>query len=47
MKALQVSRKVARLGIARMVSALSPAAAARIGPIELVNIDPPAPLGEG
>ncbi|MEI7753644.1 MAG: zinc-binding dehydrogenase [Actinomycetota bacterium] len=47
MKALQVSRKVARLGIARMVSALSPAAAARIGPIELVNIDPPAPLGDG
>ncbi|MUH51700.1 MAG: alcohol dehydrogenase catalytic domain-containing protein, partial [Actinobacteria bacterium] len=47
MKALQVSRKVARLGLARMVSALSPAAAARIGPIELVNIDPPESLGEG
>ena len=47
MKALQVSRKVARLGLARMVSALSPAAAARIGPIELVNIDPPESLGDG
>ncbi len=47
MKALQVSRKVARLGLARMVSALSSAAAARIGPIELVNIDPPESLGDG
>ena len=47
MKALQVSRKVARLGLARMVSAISPSAAARIGPIELVNIDPPESLGEG
>ncbi len=47
MKALQVSRKVARLGLARMVCALSPAAAARIGPIELVNIDPPESLGDG
>ncbi len=47
MKALQVSRKVARLGLARMVSAISSSAAARIGPLELVNIDPPESLGEG
>ncbi len=47
MKALQISRKVARLGLARMVSALSASAAARVGPLELVNIDPPASLGEG
>ncbi len=47
MKALQVSRKVARLGLARMVSAISPSAAARIGPLELVTIDPPESLGEG
>ena len=47
MKALQVSRKVARLGLARMASAVSPAAAARIGPIKLVDIDPPKSLGAG
>ena len=32
MKALQVSRKVGRLGLARMVSAISPSAAAKIRP---------------
>ncbi len=47
MKALQVSRKVARLGMARMASAISPSAAAKIGPIKLVSIDPPDSLGEG
>ncbi len=47
MKALQVSRKIARLGLARMASAVSPSAAAKVGPIKLVSIDPPAPLGEG
>ena len=47
MKALQVSRKVGRLGMARMVSALSPAAAAKIGPIELVSLDPHTSLGDG
>ena len=47
MKALQVSRKVARLGLARMASAVSPSAAAKIGPIELVSIDPPTSLGDG
>jgi threonine dehydrogenase-like Zn-dependent dehydrogenase len=47
MKALQVSRNVARLGIARMASAISPSAAARVGPIKLVSVDPPEPLGAG
>ncbi len=47
MKALQVSRKVARLGLARMASAVSPSAAARVGPIKLVSLDPPELLGEG
>ncbi len=47
MHALQVSRHVARLGIARIASVLSPAAAAKLGPLELVSIDPPTPLGDG
>lgn len=47
MKALQVSRKVARLGLARMASAVSPSAAAKVGPIKLVSLDPPESLGDG
>ena len=47
MKALQVSRNVARLGLARVASAISPSAAARIGPIKLVSVDPPESLGAG
>lgn len=47
MKALQVSRKVARLGLARMASAVSSSAAAKVGPLKLVSIDPPDPLGAG
>ncbi|MCU1390226.1 MAG: putative oxidoreductase [Ilumatobacteraceae bacterium] len=47
MKALQVSRKVARLGLARMASAVSPSAAAKVGPIKLVTVDPPESLGDG
>ena len=42
MKALQVDRKLGRLGLARAMSVLSPGAAARIGPLEMVTIDPPA-----
>jgi len=45
MKALQVSRSVARLGLARIASAVSPSAAAKVGPIKLVSVDPPAVLG--
>ena len=47
MRALQVSRKVGRLGLARMASAVSPSAAAKVGPIKLVSVDPPALLGDG
>lgn len=41
MKALQVDRKLGRLGLARAMSVLSPGAAARVGPLEMVTIDPP------
>lgn len=47
MKALQVDRKLARIGLARMASAISPAAAAKFGPLSLVSVDPPSSLGEG
>ncbi|MGD9995953.1 MAG: zinc-binding dehydrogenase [Ilumatobacteraceae bacterium] len=46
MKALQVDRKVARIGAARLLSSLSPSAAARFGPLELVTLDPPDLPGE-
>jgi len=46
-KALQIDRKLGRLGVARMLSAISPAAAARFGPLEMVTIDPPALPGDG
>jgi len=41
MKALQVRRSVSRLGLARVASALAPAAAVRVGPLEYTNVDPP------
>jgi threonine dehydrogenase-like Zn-dependent dehydrogenase len=47
MRALQVSRKVGRLGLARIASAVSPSAAAKVGPIKLVSVDAPSSLGEG
>jgi len=47
MRALQVSRKVGRLGLARMASAVSSSAAAKVGPIKVVSVDPPALLGDG
>jgi len=47
MKALQISRSVGRLGLARMVSAISPVVATKIGPLELVSIDPPDLPGPG
>jgi threonine dehydrogenase-like Zn-dependent dehydrogenase len=46
-KALQISRSVGRLGLARMVSAISASAAAKVGPLELVSIEPPEPPGDG
>ena len=47
MKALEVRRSVARLGLARIAAAVSPATAARIGPLELRTVDPPEVPGPG
>jgi threonine dehydrogenase-like Zn-dependent dehydrogenase len=47
MKALRVQRSIARLGLARVASALAPAAAVRVGPLEYTNIDPPELPGPG
>src|SRR3954468_12211762 len=47
MKALQVKRSVGRLGLARVASALAPAAAVRIGPLEHVVVDDPELPGPG
>ena len=47
MKALQVDRTVTKLGVARLLSPFSPAAAAKFGPLDLVSIDPPALPGPG
>ena len=47
MKALQVRRSVARLGLARVASALAPATAVRVGPLEYANVDPPELPGPG
>ena len=42
MKALQIDRKLGRLGLARVLSAVAPATAAKAGPVELVRDEPPA-----
>jgi threonine dehydrogenase-like Zn-dependent dehydrogenase len=42
MKALQIDRKLGRIGLARVLSAVAPATAAKAGPLELVRADPPA-----
>ncbi len=47
MKALQIRRNVARLGMARMVAGISGATAARLGPLEYRTIDPPVLPGPG
>ncbi len=47
MKALQVKRSAARLGLARIASAIAPTAAAKIGPLEYASIDSPQLPGEG
>ena len=41
MKALQIDRKLGRLGLARMLASMAPATAAKAGPVELVRDDPP------
>ncbi len=47
MRALQVRRDIGRFGAARMLSAVSPAGAARVGPVEHRRIDDPPCPGEG
>jgi len=45
MRALQIRRKAVKLGLARIVSPVSPTMAAKIGPLELRSIDDPANPG--
>jgi threonine dehydrogenase-like Zn-dependent dehydrogenase len=47
MRALQVDKKIAKLGMARLLSSVSPSAATRVGPLDLVSIDPPPLPGPG
>jgi threonine dehydrogenase-like Zn-dependent dehydrogenase len=47
MRALRVQRSIARLGLARVASALAPSAAVRVGPLEYTNVDPPELPGPG
>ncbi len=47
MKALQVERSLPRFAAARAASALAPGRGARVGPLRLAEIDPPAPPGPG
>jgi threonine dehydrogenase-like Zn-dependent dehydrogenase len=46
-KALQVKRSPARFGLARIASAVAPATAARVGPLEYASVDAPSLPGEG
>ncbi len=47
MKALQIRRNAGKFGMARIASAVAPATAARIGPLEMRTIDDPECPGEG
>ena len=47
MKALRIDRSVGRFGAARILSAVSPAGATRVGPLEYRTIDDPDHPGEG
>lgn len=47
MKALQIRRSAAKFGLARVASAVAPAASARIGPLEYRSIDDPDCPGHG
>jgi threonine dehydrogenase-like Zn-dependent dehydrogenase len=46
-KALQIRRSAGRFGIARVASAVAPATAARVGPLEYRTIDDPPCPGDG
>ncbi len=45
MKALRVERSLPRFAAARVAGALAPGGGARVGPLRLVDVDPPAPPG--
>ena len=47
MKALEMRRSVARLGLARVASALGASAAVRVAPLEYRTVDPPDLPGDG
>lgn len=47
MRALQIRRSAAKFGMARIASAVAPAAGAKLGPLELRTIDDPPCPGEG
>ncbi len=47
MKALQVERSLPRFAAARAAGALAPGRGARVGPLRLADVDPPAPPGPG
>ncbi len=47
MKALRINRSVARFGMARIVSGVTPGGAARVGPLEYRSIDDPDRPGDG
>jgi threonine dehydrogenase-like Zn-dependent dehydrogenase len=47
MRALQVKRSAAKFGMARIASAFAPVTAAKIGPLEYTNVDPPELPGDG
>ena len=47
MRALRVQRRPAKFAVARVASAFGAGGAARIGPIDLVDVDPPALPGPG
>jgi threonine dehydrogenase-like Zn-dependent dehydrogenase len=46
-KALQIRRSVARLGLARVASAIGGGTAVRVGPLEYTTVDPPELPGPG
>jgi threonine dehydrogenase-like Zn-dependent dehydrogenase len=46
-KALQIRRSATKFGIARLASAVAPATAARVGPLEYRNVDDPDCPGQG
>ncbi|MGA1440340.1 MAG: alcohol dehydrogenase catalytic domain-containing protein, partial [Ilumatobacteraceae bacterium] len=47
MKALQIKRSAGKFGMARLASAIAPATAARLGPLEYTSVDDPPCPGEG